>query len=59
MSRVIFSTQEGKAYYYNNISDFLINPSNNIIAELINNSFEINVDQRDACLIVPQNRKEE
>lgn len=48
MSGVTFSTQEGKAYYYNNISDFLIDPSNNIIAELINNSFEINVDQRDA-----------
>ena len=48
MSAVTFSTQDGKAYYYNNISDFLIDSSNDIIAELIKHSFELNVDQRDA-----------
>lgn len=48
MSAITFSTQDGKAYYYNNIPDFLLDSSNNIIAELVKHSFELNVDQRDA-----------
>ena len=48
MSALTFSAQDGKAYYFNNIHDFIKDSSNNIIAELIRHSFEINTDQRDA-----------
>ena len=48
MAALTFSAQDGKAYYYNNIPDFINDSSNNIIAELIKHSFEINTDQRDA-----------
>ena len=48
MAALTFSAQDGKAYYYNNIPDFIKDSSNNIIAELIKHSFEINTDQRDA-----------
>lgn len=48
MSALTFSAQDGKAYYFNSIPDFINDSSNNIIAELIRHSFEINTDQRDA-----------
>lgn len=48
MAALTFSAQDGKAYYYNNIPDFINDSSNNIIADLIKHSFEINTDQRDA-----------
>lgn len=48
MSAITFSTKEGKAFYYNSIPDFITENSNNIIAELIKHSFELNIEQRDA-----------
>ena len=48
MPALTYSAKDGKAYYYNNIPDFINDSSNNIIAELVKHSFEVNTDQRDA-----------
>ena len=43
-----FSTQEGKAYYYNSIPAFIDDDSNSIIGKLVKHSFDGNKDQDDA-----------
>ena len=52
MNKYTFSTQSGKAYYYNSIPEFIDDSSENIIASLVEHSFEgyeeLTRDQKDA-----------
>lgn len=48
MSSHTFSTQQGKAYYYNSIPSFIQEDSNSIIGELVKHSFDVNKEQTDA-----------
>ena len=51
MNRYTFTSQEGKAYYYNSIPDFIKDESRSIIGELVNHSFaDVTTEQRDAWL---------
>lgn len=50
MKTVIYSDQTGKSYYYNTISLFIYDDSNNILGKLVKHSFGINNDQVDAWL---------
>ena len=43
-----FSTQEGKAYYYNSIPNFIHDTSSSIIGELVKHAFEVGKEQTDA-----------
>lgn len=48
MSKYTFSTQTGKAYYYNTIPDFIHDNSSSIIGQLVKHSFAITIEQTDA-----------
>lgn len=48
MNEHSFSTQNGKAYYYNTIPAFIKDNGDSIIGQLTRHSFEINVAQTDA-----------
>lgn len=48
MKKVTYSSRNGKAYYYNNISEFINEDTKSIIGELVRNSFEVGKDQTDA-----------
>jgi hypothetical protein len=43
-----FSTQEGKAYYYNPIPKFILEDSSSILGQLVKHSFDDNKKQSDA-----------
>jgi len=48
MTALTFATQEGKAYYYNNITDFISDSTDEILGKLVKHSFEVNVEQTNA-----------
>lgn len=48
MNSYSFSTQSGKAYYYNSIPGFINESSTNIVGQLVKHSFEVNKEQSDA-----------
>ena len=48
MNKYTFSTQSGKAYYCNSIPGFIKDNSNNIVGQLVRNSFDINKEQANA-----------
>lgn len=48
MAKYTFSTQNGKAYYWNSIPGFIKDDSTSIIGQLVNHAFEVSIDQRDA-----------
>ncbi len=48
MNKYTFSTQSGKAYYCNSIPGFIKDKSNNIVGQLVRNSFDINKEQANA-----------
>ncbi len=48
MNKYSFSTQNGKAYYWNSIPGFINESSSSIIGQLVRRSFEINKEQTDA-----------
>lgn len=48
MNKYTFSTQKGKAYYCNSIPGFIKDRSNNIVGQLVRESFQINKEQSDA-----------
>ena len=48
MNKYTFSTQKGKAYYCNSIPGFIKDKSDNIVGQLVRESFQINKEQSDA-----------
>ena len=48
MNEVSFSNKPGKAYYWNNIPDFIKDKSNNIIGQLVRYAFENEKEQTNA-----------
>ena len=48
MNKYTFSTQKGKAYYCNSIPGFIKDRSDNIVGQLVRESFQINKEQSDA-----------
>ncbi len=48
MNKIVYSSKNRKAYYYNNISGFINEDAKSIIGELVRNSFEVGKDQTDA-----------
>lgn len=48
MNKYTFSTQQGKAYYYNSIPGFIGDAPTSIVGQLVRHSFEVNKGQTDA-----------
>lgn len=48
MNRYTFSTQSGKAYYWNSIPGFIADTSTDIVGRLIRHAFDINKEQANA-----------
>lgn len=50
MNKYTFSSQNGKAYYCNSIPGFILDAPNNIVGQLVRQSFEVNTDQSEAWI---------
>ena len=48
MTKYTFSTQKGKAYYYNGIPEFIDDSAESIIGELVKHSFDVGKEQTNA-----------